>query len=402
MLITASFRNADGVEMSSEALPDQQRSYIAVETISADNFGHLQQQHHVVDTAADRFSHSVDRFMVHRRNLAEIFLSDVRVNDDSTFTAAAQLPYSHAYYGDHLQRTKAFDPLLLLEASRQLALYLSHHSFGVPFGFKFILTRCEVRLDPGVQLTSGNGPAELDMNCTVLSCRKRDGEVKAVDFAVDLKIDPLGTVGRAMIGLAFKAPDSYVAMRLRMRAGRALPSSANYAPVPGQTPADPAVVGRRDLRNVVITSLRQLGPTISADLCLPAAHQSMFDHPQDHIPGMVLAEAARQLAVAAVGERHGYMPSWLQLRRLSAHFRRFGELEPVTQLNATVRRQSTLTLHDGLEPVTYTLAGPLYLEQSRNGGPSDEFETQVEVIQDGEPICSMSVLLGMYASGEVQ
>lgn len=76
------------------------------------------------------YTRTVDRALVHRDSLGEVFLTDLRPLGDTCYAAAAQLPRSHAYYGDHLLRPSAYDPVLLLEACRQSCLVAPMSSTG--------------------------------------------------------------------------------------------------------------------------------------------------------------------------------------------------------------------------------------------------------------------------------
>src|SRR5882757_8642814 len=92
------------------------------------------------------FASTVDRSLVHRDSLGEVFVTDLRGGGETGYQAAAQLPRSHAYYGDHLLRPRAHDPILLLEAARQAALAGAHAFFGIPARDKFILTFLRIHL----------------------------------------------------------------------------------------------------------------------------------------------------------------------------------------------------------------------------------------------------------------
>jgi len=62
----------------------------------------------------------------------------------------------------------------------------------------------------------------------------------------------------------------------------------------------------------------------------------MFEHPQDHIPGMVLIEAARQAALWTLSRHLGVPASRLTVTGLDTDFRLIGELDLATRCNTTV------------------------------------------------------------------
>jgi hypothetical protein len=104
-------------------------------------------------------------------------------------------------------------------------------------------------------------------------------------------------------------------------------------------------------------------------LRMPGEHPSFFDHAQDHLPGMVLAEGARQLAVHLVLEVYGLSVAKMILTGIDATFTRFGELEAQTRLVATA-----------------------------DGDGSRAFPIQVDVQQNGEVISRLDCTLSPTAA----
>jgi hypothetical protein len=67
---------------------------------------------------------------------------------------------------------------------------------------------------------------------------------------------------------------------------------------------------------------------------VPVENPSLFDHAQDHVPAMVLTEAARQLAVLATHAWGGAGPERTSLVALDAAFARYAELDAPLTLSA--------------------------------------------------------------------
>lgn len=226
-------------------------------------------------------------------------------------------------------------PILLLEACRQAALATAHRHFAVPTSHKFIITAHEIHLTHPQMITLGANPCELVLDSQITDRQEREGVVTGLEHVIQLSV--AGTsIGHAKIGMRHKSPDSYQRLRLRNRDGAPLPSTADLPAPPPNNLVEPHAVGRTNPHNVVLTNLVDNGHTVGAEMVVPAGHASMFDHPQDHVPGMVLIEAARQLAVHALAERFQLSPAKILLTDLSATFMCFGELEPTTRLEAVV------------------------------------------------------------------
>ncbi len=337
------------------------------------------------------FARTIDRSLVHREGLGEVFLTDTRQIDDDSYAAGAQLPRSHAYYGDSLVRPQLYDVVLLLEACRQAALAGAHAHYDVPVENKFILTRFGIHLLHPQTVAVGPRPCELCLVVRTENRRTRGGHVTGIDF--DIMLSASGTpIGRGRMGLVFKSPPDYMRLRLRHRGGTELPSSDTHPHTPRGTLVDAHLVGRGNPDNVVLVDAGADDEGARALLRVPHNHPSMFDHPQDHIPGMVLAEGARQLARYAVTEHVGIASSKMHVNDLEAVFTKFGELEPATEL--VVELGDRTTASEPVPGVFRTQDGPLAIDDQRLRQPIgrlEQFPMRVDALQDGATICTMQI-----------
>lgn len=351
------------------------------------------------------FSRTVDRLLVHRDALGEVFLTDLRRIDGESYAAAAQLPRSHAYYGDHQLRPSFHDPLLLLEACRQANLAGAHRFYGVDEDNKFILTHLRLTLTHLRSLVVGPAPLPLVMRVRVANRKERDGRVTGLDYAIELSVDGM-VIGTSEMGLRFKTPTDYLTLRLSNRAGRALPSSANHPDVTPGTPVAPHLVGRSAPENVVLVDAATSGATGSAGLRIPADHPSMFDHPQDHLPGMVITEGARQLALFTALDVCGMSAAKVFPTDIDVRFTRFGELEDETVLTAEASERLRIPSESADPGIYYTQGGVLELpesgeESARLGGGAalEQLPVRVEARQRGELLCVVSLTLTRVSLG---
>ncbi|MDT0319923.1 ScbA/BarX family gamma-butyrolactone biosynthesis protein [Streptomyces millisiae] len=351
------------------------------------------------------FSRTVDRLLVHRDALGEVFLTDLRRIDDESYAAAAQLPRSHAYYGDHQLRPSFHDPLLLLEACRQANLAGAHRFYGVAEDDKFILTHLRLTLTHLPSLVVGPAPLPLVMRVRVVNRKERDGRVTGLDYAIELWVDDT-VVGTSEMGLRFKTPTDYLTLRLNNRGGRALPSSATLPHVTPGTPVPPHLVGRHAAQNVVLVDAATTGATGHAGLRTPADHPSMFDHPQDHLPGMVITEGARQLALFTALDVCGMSAAKVFPTDIDVHFTRFGELEDETVLTAEANERVRIPSEPTDPGVYYTQGGLLELPESGeeslwNGGGAalEQLPVRVEARQRDELLCAVNLTLTRVSLG---
>ncbi len=228
-----------------------------------------------------RFTTTVPKEYVHRAAVAEVLLTGWRRLDDSRFVASAQWPRTHSYFtspcGLH------YDSTLVAETIRQVGTLVSHAEYGVPLNNHFILNSLRYACDPA-QLEVLGTPAELSLSVT---CAKlcRGGRLTGVEFDVDILRDGR-PVGSGLAKATMLRPEIY----RRIRGERLTPGPDAEAPL--AEPVEPVLVDRRYAPDVV------LSPGDAPRRWLLRAdrrHPILFEHPNDHIPGMVLLEAARQV-----------------------------------------------------------------------------------------------------------
>ncbi|MFL1375917.1 MULTISPECIES: AfsA-related hotdog domain-containing protein [unclassified Nocardiopsis] len=269
------------------------------------------------------FETTLDRTLVHRRAVSEVFVTDLRPRSETDVTAAAQLPLNHGYFSDHTVHPPVFDTLLVLEAGRQAAIAGTHAHLGARPGTQMIVDRFSIETDPEA-LRCGDRPGELviDNRFTIVR-RKRDrvraGRVDQVFYRDGAR------AGSHTMDVLFLTPGEYEAVR-RAQLDGTVPDTAGRATEP--TDVVPADVGRTHPLNVVLSGPATSGGEFTATVRPPWDNPSLFDHSYDHLPAAVLTEAARQLVLAApVAGR----PDRLRVTGVDAAFTGFAELtSPVT------------------------------------------------------------------------
>ncbi|MFE0105109.1 ScbA/BarX family gamma-butyrolactone biosynthesis protein [Streptomyces sp. NPDC059009] len=204
------------------------------------------------------------------------------------FTVTVQWPENHSFYVEG----GSYRPLLVTESLRQAVILLSHVVYDVPLGHRVSMARLWFRVSPAALRVEG-GPAEVELVVTPVSVeRRRGGSVMFVSSVTAVRDGQF--VGEGEIHYGTHPPAIYD----RLRGSYANVSETfERAPAPA-APVVPSLVGRTSAKNVV------LSPTNAAHqwlLRVDTTHGVLFDHPHDHVPGMVLLEAVDQAARATLG-----------------------------------------------------------------------------------------------------
>ncbi|MEU6479740.1 ScbA/BarX family gamma-butyrolactone biosynthesis protein [Streptomyces sp. NPDC047017] len=258
---------------------------------------------------------TVPRELVHRSAVAEVLLTGWRRVDDTRFVMAAQWPRGHSFFtpvadGRH-------DPLIGCETLRQIGILLGHAGFGVPFGHQFLIQDLHFAVRPQ-HLEVGYEPASLSVFITCTKIDRRGENLSRLRFeAVFHRNGQVAATG----GGSFSCLAPKVYRRLR---GAHVRGSDLHPRALGSA-VEPARVGRTSPMDVV------LSPTGARNRWLLRAdtrHPVLFEHAVDHVPGMVLIEAARQATAAVLG-----LPRYLPVG-IAGEFERYTELAPPCTIEA--------------------------------------------------------------------
>ncbi|MFF1574223.1 ScbA/BarX family gamma-butyrolactone biosynthesis protein [Leifsonia sp. NPDC058292] len=269
-----------------------------------------------------RFEAAVDRSLVHRSAVSEVFVTDVvrRASDD--FDCGVQWPRRHTMYR---APDDSVDGSLVAETIRQLTIAVAHLGYGVAGDEHFLMSGMRFRV-AAERLRTAPVPAELIATVTVDGVRRSaGGRSQALRASVTLNADgrPIAK-GR---GDAAIVPD-VAYRRLRGAAGAVTSLGRDRS---GGEPAPAADVGAARDEDVVVAKLE---PTEGWSIVVDPAHPIYFDHPLDHVPGMLLIDAMRQAA-----RLHIRTPD-LDFSEFEAEFSRVVELSSAASVRASGDREA--------------------------------------------------------------
>ncbi|MER2205728.1 MAG: AfsA-related hotdog domain-containing protein, partial [Rhodococcus sp. (in: high G+C Gram-positive bacteria)] len=188
-----------------------------------------------------------------------------------------------------------------------------------PLHYKFLMETFSFEMLDALDVQPVAEPLSFSM--TVDNLTHRDGAVSGVEMTGVLREGARHVAGCTAVARGV-SPEGY----RRIRQGR-----EDYRPSRRILPTGTAVVGSERVGRLtdgdVLISTDAAGHTM---YCTPdPRNHSLFDHPVDHIPGMILFEAARQ----AVRYRTGAPAT--RIASLSATFPRFTEWETPCEVSTT-------------------------------------------------------------------
>ncbi|MET7568258.1 ScbA/BarX family gamma-butyrolactone biosynthesis protein [Streptomyces sp. NPDC005492] len=230
----------------------------------------------------------MSRTLVHRKAVAEVLLTDALALADGSFLLAAQWPRSYTSSGNGSD--ERHDPMLAAETIRQVGLYLCQRFLGAPGTSRPVIRSVGFRLDNSAEPVVGYGATDVVCHAEVYDVRRVADVPWPVALSVRMRFSAAGReFGSAFGRVRVLSEEEYETLRGPYAAAHPVPDDVHRrpshtevsAPSPGdvmlvQEPSGALLVAPADLR-----------------------HPRFFDHPSDHIPGMVLLEAARQAACLA-------------------------------------------------------------------------------------------------------
>ncbi|MFC9888368.1 ScbA/BarX family gamma-butyrolactone biosynthesis protein [Streptomyces pilosus] len=274
--------------------------------------------------------------LAHRPRAEDVFPAAwVRLAEDR-FRVTAHWPAAHSFFGPVDSRHQ--DPMIVGETLRQTSMALAHAEFGAPADTHFVMHDLEVSTDPAALLLADAAePVTVDVVCSEV--RRRGRGLNGMRTTMEFRRAGL-LVARGTGSTGCLSPAAY----RRLRGSRSAVVDGARIPLPAPVPpapVPPALVGRHRARDVVLAPADRPGSWL---LRVDGRHPVLFPRPNDHVPGMVLFEAARQAAAAASG-RLPFLPSELCVR-----FSRYAELDSPCRLDTEV-------LDKGEDGVTVRVSG---------------------------------------------
>lgn len=269
------------------------------------------------------YSQTIERHLVHKSSIHEVFITDTRTSDAGLFLAAAQLPRQHTLYSDRIRKT--YDPLLIAEVGRQATIAMAHRYFNVPIGWPLLAYKVEIKVLERELLVIDKQPANILVSIQVQKMVNKEVLMEAIL----MHTVSLGgkMVAHMQVELKGMPKNMYTYMREINKNNKDLRDPFGNFDV---KELEPSLLGRHDHRNVVINDSfdpeRRIYP-----VKIDPNHPGLFDHEVDHISGAVLGEICRQASFRHFTQdmptqKNDRFADW-ELSRFEMDFIEFAEFE---------------------------------------------------------------------------
>ncbi len=260
---------------------------------------------------------SIPREYVHKLSEAQVLLSELHATGPDTFRMAARWPTA-GFYGAVRGR---HDPLIAIETARQTVPLLSHLAYGVPFGHRQSFTSLCFAIEP-LAVPDPQSPSDVDLHVACREIVYRSGRLASMTLHIEFWHEGR-RFGTAELAFRDHAPAVY----RRLRGRYANIEYAAERAIPLLPPMSPDRVARDRFSDVVLS---HTDSPHRSELRVDLSHPDLFDHPVDHVPGMLLLEAARQAAHSVVHSQA------MTVVAMQATFSRYVELDVPCEVLADV------------------------------------------------------------------
>jgi hypothetical protein len=223
--------------------------------------------------------------LVHLRTVSQVLITGMQRHTTNEYGATLQWPRRHPLNRWDTPAEAPFSPLLVAESGRQLGIALTQLHADPPGGAHYLIDTIATRTNTN-HLGRRPASAAWDLTAQVsLDLEPTRGPLRG--FTLDAALSHDGVEFARCTGHASVVSD---AAYRRLRGPRLGARQAAAAPTAWSRPTADEV-GVRDTCDVLLarTPEGRLHLHVEDD-----GHPVWFDHPSDHVPGMVLLEAARQ------------------------------------------------------------------------------------------------------------
>jgi 3-hydroxymyristoyl/3-hydroxydecanoyl-(acyl carrier protein) dehydratase len=257
------------------------------------------------DTIQLSFEQTVPRSLVHKRSLENVLLTEISACAEDRFLCAGRVPTAHRFFNDR-GRTPHADILFYTELGRQASLAISHAFLNVSRDDAFIFEGSDAALAEGAWIAA----RDSSLDAVVILIKAREITRRRNDAVSRVVAEHVMWIGGQQVFQgtgAWTIQSAALFQRLRRtstaRAVPGEPGTVSHRAAPAPRARLPHACGD----NVVISPPwrgESAGEFVSS-LIVDHTHPYFFDHPCDHVPGMLLLEGCAQLALAACSETGG-------------------------------------------------------------------------------------------------
>jgi hypothetical protein len=296
------------------------------------------------------FESTMNKKMVHRTAIFEVFLTDQIKIDDLHFVVGAQLPRSHSLYCDMTTDRRAYDTMMLLEVFRQASISTSHSFLDVPMDYKFVFISCELKLLEFNGLLEKNESVRAIVDVKITDELLKNEIRAGITLDMTLYIEDV-PVAKKIMTIRWMTSERWAQLRYKGLVEASNLPEKSRGIYTGDI-VEKSSIGRDNNNNIFLKQINNSEKNIETLLIVDQDNPVIFDHPLDHIPGMLMLEGFRQTSFLAARTYFPSMTNNLVVSDIQVEFEKFGEYTHPTLCKALI---DDAVVNDSDGSITITL-----------------------------------------------
>ena len=280
------------------------------------------------------FARTIPRILTHKRLIENVYVTSMYRATNETFVCGAYLPRANTFLND-MQFHNDDVMLKVVEIGRQIGTAVCHEFMGVGERNAFILNDVYLETLPGWHETDWCSQDSLVSELTLTRCDYgKEGQLQSI------RADAVNHVGgravcRGYSDWSIQPKDRYRRMRdiARSRFLRQTESGTQG----GLRRDSIRISSRSSLKGSVLHEdlwISGNARVFVATLRVDQGNLFFFDHPNDHVPGMLMFEGMRQLALDVAGRLTRVGNETPRITQAAVSFSSFAELDQGVEIAA--------------------------------------------------------------------
>jgi hypothetical protein len=256
--------------------------------------------------------------LTHKTNQNETFIKHLDILNDNQFLVKLHIYHQHKNYDDVTTTPELINPMFLLECCRQAETYIAHRVFNLPLSFKFILKSWWLStIQDGYENIKKANCNEISIyiksDCSLIKGDKLRNNwylfsIRAGDCVIS----------EAYFNVGYMRGENYLKVR-----GGILPVNQGKQQVHFKSAAQS--LGYNSESNSMLSEVRLVNKIYITTLSIPKENATYNDHYQDHITGINLVEAAKQLCFYYLSEVMSCDISTCSIKKINSVFEQYVE-----------------------------------------------------------------------------
>ena len=292
------------------------------------------------------FMRTVSRHLTHKRRIENVYLTSLSQRGEADFVIGAYVPQANLFLNE-MKSHPGDVTLTIAEIGRQAGMAVCHEYLGVGHANAFILNSSGLELLPALHAVDWSDDDTLVINVSVKeTAHDEDGALRSIGATEEFYANGV-LVCRQFNDWAIQPVERYRRLRELSRAksrrgGQAMPEKIGGLKIQSNPQAKRSVLAENYW-------VAQGGASFVGILEVDQSNLFFFDHANDHVPGMLILEGMREMAVdlaSRFGWPEGRSP---RIQTIELSFKSFAELDSpvslVAQLSGIPENGEPLSIH---------------------------------------------------------